>query len=51
MLDQLGDGAEENEDENIELDAVALTAVAGGKGASRPEATEEDEEQVPAIEA
>ena len=35
LLDQLEDEAEENEDENIELDAVALTAVAGGKGASR----------------
>ena len=35
LLDQLEAGAEENEDENIELDAVALTAVAGGKGASR----------------
>ena len=35
LLDQLEDEAAEDEDENIELDAVALTAVAGGKGASR----------------
>ena len=33
LIDQLE--AEDNEDDNIELDAVALTAVAGGKGASR----------------
>ena len=31
LLDQLEDEAAENEDENIELDAVALTAVAGGR--------------------
>ena len=35
LLDQLEDEAEENEDENIELDAVALTAVAGGRRKSR----------------
>ena len=35
LLDQLEDEAEESEDENIELDAVALTAVAGGRRKSR----------------